>query len=243
MIHKTKGIVLRSVKFGETSVIVTIFTELFGVQSYLVNGVRTASKTSSAHFFQPACMLELHVYHNELKSLQRIRETRWSYLYRHVLSDIFKNAVAMYMVELLQKCIKQPEQNTDLFNFAEDSFLALDSASEKVVANFPMYFGMQLAQFFGFRLTDNYSLMKNVFDLQEGNFIDAIPSHPYFIDGENSHYLSQVLKAFHPDDLAEIRMNSVSRKNMLTSIELYYGLHMQDFGLMKTLRVLHESLL
>ena len=43
MVHKTKGIVLRTVKYGETSVIVTILTELFGLQSYLVNGVRTSS--------------------------------------------------------------------------------------------------------------------------------------------------------------------------------------------------------
>ena len=44
MVHKTKGIILRSVKYGETSLIVTAFTELFGLQSYLVNGVRTVSK-------------------------------------------------------------------------------------------------------------------------------------------------------------------------------------------------------
>lgn len=242
MIHKTKGIVLRCVKYGETSIIVTIFTELFGIQSYLVNGVRTSAKTSMAHFFQPSSMLEMQVYHNELKNLQRIKETRWSYLYRHVLSDIIKNAVAMYLIELLYKCIKQPEQNTDLFNFIEDSMLALDSADEKVVANFPLYFSMQLAHFFGFRLTDNYSSMKNIFDLQEGNFIDAIPSHPYFIDVDTGNYFSQLLKAMHPDELSEITINRAMRKNMLTSMELYYGLHVQDFGVMKTLPVLYEIL-
>ena len=44
MTHKTKGIVLRTVKYGETSVIVTILTELFGLQSYLINGVRSSSR-------------------------------------------------------------------------------------------------------------------------------------------------------------------------------------------------------
>ncbi len=67
MIHATKGIVLRTIKYGETSVIASIFTELFGIQSYIVNGVRTQSKTSKAHFFQPSSMLEMEVYHNELK--------------------------------------------------------------------------------------------------------------------------------------------------------------------------------
>ncbi len=40
MIHKTKGIVLKTVKFGETSLVVTAFTEMFGLQSYMVNGIR-----------------------------------------------------------------------------------------------------------------------------------------------------------------------------------------------------------
>ena len=75
-VHKTKGIVLRTVKYGETSVIVTIFTELFGIQSYLVNGVRTSTKkgTGKAMLFQPSAILDMIVYHNELKQLQRIKD-------------------------------------------------------------------------------------------------------------------------------------------------------------------------
>ena len=73
--HKTKGIVLRTVKYGETSVIVAVFTEKFGVQSYLVNGVRISTKKGSgkANLFQPSAILEMVVYHNELKQLQRLR--------------------------------------------------------------------------------------------------------------------------------------------------------------------------
>src|ERR1700694_4166459 len=111
MIHKTKGIILRTVKYGETSLVVTVFTELFGLQSYLVNGVRAAVKkgTPKAALFQPSAILELVAYHNELKNLQRLKEFRWAYLYRHLLSDVRKNAVALFMIELLTKCLKQPE--------------------------------------------------------------------------------------------------------------------------------------
>ncbi|MES1220998.1 MAG: DNA repair protein RecO, partial [Bacteroidota bacterium] len=140
-LHKTRGIVLRTVKYGETSMIITIFTELFGVQSYLVNGVRTSTKKGSgkANLFQPSAILDMVVYHNELKNLQRIKEFRWGYLYQHILSDVRKNAVALFMVELLTKCLKQPEANPDLFHFAEDSFLHLDESSDAVVANFPLF--------------------------------------------------------------------------------------------------------
>ena len=78
-LHKTKGIVLRVVKYGETSLVVTIFTELFGVQSYIVSGVRTSTKkgTGKANLFQPTAILDLVVYHNELKHLNRIKEFKW----------------------------------------------------------------------------------------------------------------------------------------------------------------------
>src|SRR5665213_266499 len=114
MIFTTKGIVLRTIKYGETSVIAAIFTEMFGIQSYIVNGVRTQGKSSKAHFFQPSSLLEMQVYHNELKNLQRIKELKWSSLYKNILSDVIKNAVALYMIELLQKCLKQPETNACL---------------------------------------------------------------------------------------------------------------------------------
>ena len=86
MTHKTKGVVLRTVKYGETSVIASVYTELFGVQSYIVKGVRQATKKSQgkSNYFQPGALLNMVVYHNELKNLQFIKEYEWSYLYNEV---------------------------------------------------------------------------------------------------------------------------------------------------------------
>ena len=172
-LHKTKGIVLRTVKYGETSIIVTMFTELFGVQSYLVNGVRTSTKkgTGKASLFQPSAILDLVVYHNELKHLNRIKEFKWSVIYQHILSDVPKNAVALFMVELLTKCLKQPEGNSDLFHFAEDIFMQLDESKGAVMANLPLFFALHLPFHFGFRITDNYSEENPYLDLQEVSFV------------------------------------------------------------------------
>lgn len=243
-LHHTKGIVLRTVKYGETSVIVAMFTELFGVQSYLVNGVRTSSKKGSgkANLFQPTSILEMVVYHNELKQLQRIKEFRWSSLYQHILSDVRKNAVALFMVELLTKCLKQPEANPDLFHFAEDSFLHLDEASNAVTANFPLFFALHLPVFFGFRFSDNYSEKQPFLDLQEGEFVKEQPKHPHFLDDKQAFVTSQLLKVQQPEELEDIKLNHDFRRNLLFVYETYYKLHVQDFGTMKTLPVLREIL-
>src|SRR5579875_2474632 len=196
MIHKTKGIVLRTVKFGETSLVVSMLTELFGLQSYLVNGVRAATKkgTPKASLFQPSALLDLVVYRNEFKNLQRIKEFKWAYLYQHILSDVRKNAVALFMIELLNKCLKEPEANAELFYFAEDAFVHLDKASDTVMANFPLYFALHLPVFFGFRINDEYAADKPYLDLEEGTFASEPPNHPNFLEGKEAEVTSYILK-------------------------------------------------
>jgi DNA repair protein RecO (recombination protein O) len=243
MIHKTKGIVLRTIKYGETSAVVNIFTELFGIQSYLVNGIHTPVKVySKASLFQPASILEMEVYHNELKNLQRIKEFKWSYLYKNILSDITRNSVAIYMIELLQKCLKQPESNAALFDFCETSFIQLDGAEEAVMANFPLYFSLHVIRFFGFNIRNNYSKEKSVLDLQEGIFTDIVPRHSHFLDEDYSQCIARLLKVKAADELSQIKLNKASRREMLLALQSFYALHIQDFGMMKTLPVLHEIL-
>ena len=241
-VHKTKGIVLRTVKYGETSVIVSIFTELFGIQSYLVNGVRISTKKGSgkANLFQPTAILDLVVYHNELKQLQRLKEFKWGYLYKHILSDVRKNAVALFMVELLTKFLKQPETNPELFQFSEDSFLHLDEGSNAVTANIPLFFALHLPIFFGLRIMDNYSSTNVWLDLQEGNFVDKQPSHPHFLDEKPAAITSQLLKVMQPHELEDIKLNHEFRRNLLHAFETYFALHVQDFGTLRTLPVLRE---
>ncbi len=242
MIYSTKGIVLRSIKYGETSIIANIFTEVFGIQSYIVNGVRTSGKTSKSHFFQPSSILDLQVYHNELKNLQRIKDLKWAFLYKNILRDVIKNSVALYMVELLQKSINQPETNADLFNFCEDVFLQLDVATNEITANLPLYFSLQLASFLGFGLHDNYSETNNIFNLQEGNFSEEKFAANEHLSAEISFHISQILKAIHPEDLKEIKINGNIRRTILKNIEYYYSWHIPEFGTMKTLTVLHQIL-
>lgn len=184
----------------------------------------------------------MQVYHNDLKNLQRIKDLKWSVLYKNIFSDVVKNSVALFMVELLQKSLKQPETNEGLFQFCEDAFLQLDIADIEVTANFPMYFSLQIAQILGFGLSDNYSEEKNVFNLNDGNFSTENSASVNHLSKELSWHISQLLKAVHPQDLNEIKMNRNIRKGILKSLESYYAWHVPEFGTMKTLNVLSEVL-
>ncbi len=243
MTYKTRGIVLRSIKYGETSLVVTIFTEMFGVQTYMVNGVRTAKRSSAkANHFQPTAILDLVVYHSENKPMQRIKEFSWGVLYTRLLSDVIKNSIASFMAELIHKCLKQPEPNTDLFNFCEESFIQLDHANKRVAANFALFFTLHLTHFFGFRMTDNFSSDNIFLDLQEGIFIDHQPTHPYFMDGKDAELTAQLLKVMQPYELDDFKLNQEIRRLLLLRYLEYYALHIPDLGKLKTLMVLHEVL-
>lgn len=242
MIQKTKGIVLRTVKYGETSLIVTIYTELFGLQSYLVNGVRTVSKKGGAKatFFQPAAILEMVAYHNDFNKLQRLREYKWDYLYQQILSDVRKNAVALFMVELLSKCLKQPESNPELFYFIEDALHHLDEANDAVTGNFPLFFALHLAVFFGFRISDEYSGEKHYLDLQEGQFTAQQPSHQFYLLDREAAAVSDILKIMQPQELEQVGLNQDIRRRITHAIEQYYAFHIPEFGTLRTLPVLRE---
>ena len=240
---KTSAIILRTVKYGETSLVVSAFTELFGLQTYMVNGVRTAKKTGlKASLYQPASVVEMEVYHNERNSMHRIKEINRIHVFKNILTDVVKNSVAIFLMELLYKLLKQPEQNSDLFYFCEDSFLQLDEATPHVTANLPLFFALHISHFFGFKIDDNYNKDYLFLDLQEGNFVNERPHHPHFMEGENASFTAELLRIMLPVELDDIKMNHLKRRELLAKYMEYYSLHMHDFGTMKTLLVMQEVL-
>ncbi len=244
MVHSTKGIVLRTVKYGDTSIITTVYTELFGIQTYIVKGVRQSSKTSAgkASFFQPSAMLEMEVYHNEQKQLQFIKEYQWSYLYDKVLFDVVRNTVAMFIIELLQHSLKQPEANPELFYLIEDTLKQLDKGNDTLTGNLPLYFTLHLGSELGFQLQGNYTEHTPVLDLQEGMFIANTPDHPYYLEGLLAKTTSELSGLQFYNDLENIALNRSIRRELLQAYQTFLSLHISDFGEMKSFEILQEIL-
>ena len=121
MLHNTKGIVLRVTKYGDTSIIMTAYTELFGLQQYMIKGARVTSKkgANKGVFYQPAAILQMVVYHAPMKAMQMVKDVSWDYVYQTVYSDVLRNAVALYIVEVLQQTM-QPEPHPEMFYLIDE---------------------------------------------------------------------------------------------------------------------------
>lgn len=241
-IHKTKGVILRAVKYGETSIIATVYTELFGVQSYMVKGVRQSSKKSQgkANYFQPAAILEMEVFYNELKQMQFIKEYQWSFFYEKIFNDVVRNAVSMYIIELLQHSLKQPEAHPELFDFIENTLKQIDKGADGLIANLPLYFILQLGSELGFKISGEYSDEMKVIDLQEGSFVKDIPSHQQYLINECAQITSRLLRAKNYEEVSAILLNRHIRKELLQAYQTFMQFHITGFGELRSVGVLYE---
>ncbi|GAA4310288.1 DNA repair protein RecO [Compostibacter hankyongensis] len=242
MLQKTEALVLRTVKYRETSVVATLFTESTGIQAYLVNGVRTAATRSArANLLQPGNLLELVAYHRGSANLQRLSDFRLAHIYRSILLDVTKNAVVLFIVEVLQHSLHQPEPPAELFGFVKAALLTLDE-QDTVTANLPLFFLLKLGKQLGFGLEERPASGKVYLDLREGVFVRELPHHPYYLDEEHSRVSLRLLQAADARESAEVAMNQATRRRLLQSYLEYFRLHLPDFGTLRSPAILQEIL-
>ncbi|MEQ8425517.1 MAG: DNA repair protein RecO, partial [Cyclobacteriaceae bacterium] len=148
MLHKTKGIVFRFTPYGETSIIVNIFTEAFGLQSYIVNSVRSKTGKAKIAIYQPLTLLDLVVYHKENAGILRIKEATCAYPYQHLQSDSIKSCIGLFVCEVLNKTVKEQVHAAELCQFIYDSLVVLDRMLRP--ENFHLRFLIKLTKYLGF---------------------------------------------------------------------------------------------
>jgi DNA repair protein RecO (recombination protein O) len=193
--------------------------------------------------FQPAALLDLVVYHQDGRSLNRIKEFQWGHLYEHIFQDVTKNAVALFIVELLTHSLKQPEENHPLFQFTEDCLLHLDQATPGITANLSLFFALHLTHFFGVsprmaEITEDILY----FDLIDSLITNTPPLHENYLEGKKASICAELLKTRQPEELEEIKMNQEMRRQLLQHMEYYFIQHVQDFRPLKSLSVLSAVL-
>ena len=237
---KTRGIVFKSFKYGETSLIVDIYTEERGLRRYIVSGVRKRKARFSAGLLQTMSLIDLVAYDREDRDLNRISEIRPAYLYQSVPFHLKKGAIGLFMIELSRKSIRESEENRPLFDFLFEGFRFLDQ-TDKAVANIHLHFMIELSAYLGFMPGGDYSEDKPYFDLEEGIFADNAPTHSNYLEARYSQLL-WALQNTSVGEVHQLQFNRKERQRMLTYLIDYYRLHIENFPLIHTHSVLKEVL-
>jgi DNA repair protein RecO (recombination protein O) len=240
MLHKTRGIVLKTTDYADNSIIAKIFTQKFGLQSYLINGVKKPKAKIRLNMLQPLHILDLVVYHKPNGTIQRISDARSEPILQSIPYDIVKSSLVLFINEMIYKSLKQEHEDEIMFEFIAKSIELLDH-SEKGIANFHLIFLMKLTRFLGFYPDMSYADSTSFFDLKNGVFVHNQPLHLFFIEEK---YLADWLQILRNsmDDFLEIKLNSASRKYLLQKVIDYYSLHIDSMGEIKSHVILEEVL-
>lgn len=250
MLHHTRGIALHTIKFSETSIIARVYTELFGLQSYLVKGIRNPRSKIKPALFQPMTLLDLTVYHREKSNLQNIREAGNHYPYQSIYTDLRKRSILLFITELIGKSVREEESNRALFDFLYENCIRLDQLSENIQL-FPLWFSVHFSRFLGFWPAYEDSPEKQIFNLNEGTFQATRPVHDKYLDNEESRLLRILMEAgmkqgktdlIHPVSGIRHPFSYELRNDLLEKILLYYRLHLPGFHGIRSHVVLHEVL-
>jgi len=236
MLIKTRGIVFRTVKYGETSVISDIFTEEKGLCTFIGGGVRTAKARMPFNLFQPMTVVELVAYHRDHAGANRLKEVRASEVWQAIPFDLKRGAVAMFMAEVSRKSILEEEENRDLFDFLL-SYLHWLDITPHPIANLHLHFLLGFSEYLGFRPQAPEQEGAVFFDLKEGCFSPMPPPHPFLLEPGQSQQMLGLLER--PLEQAhEVSLSRTERKALLTKLLQFYQLHMPTFKDINTPEVL-----
>lgn len=237
MLEKTRGIVLKVTDYGDTSVIVQIFTERFGMQSYLVQGAKRPKAKLPANMMRSLQLLDLVVRRRPGNSLQRISEMSLSPPFLSIPYDVVKSSVALFINEMLYKSLRHQGPDEALFQFVYYAVSWLDSV-ERVPPGFHLFFLLRLSRFLGFH-PSRRNEGDRFFDLKDGIYQRFEPNHPLTLSEPYVTLFSELTIATF-DALPSFRLSREQRRFLLEKMVEYFQLHIDNFGEVKSRTVLEE---
>ena len=235
MLLSTRGLVLHTTPYSESSVVVKVFTRQLGVRSYIIKGVRGRGGRIKQNLLQPLSCLDMVVYNNEKTDLNYVKEL--SQLLSHSATQPLsysptQNALRFFMTEVLYKALRESEPMPALFDYVE----SINSSLITHHSSLPITFLLTVARHLGIEPFDNYCTREPLFDLQEGRFVSA-PTETTL-----SPHLSETLHHYLNSPLSTLHSPLDERTALINALITYYHLHLSGFSHFHSHEILHTVL-
>ena len=236
MLTKTQAIVLHAIKYGETRLIVDMFTKVFGRQAFIVSIPKTPKGKVKKQFFQPLTILEIETDIRPRQQLQKLHDVRLAAPFASIPFEPDKLAISLFVAEFLYYALRSEQRNELLYEYLENSIVWLDG-QQSSFANFHLVFLLRLTRFLGFYPNlDDYK-DGDYFDLRESVFMPMPPVHRDFLHPEEAQKEQLKMRMDFPT-MHLFRMSHQERNRLLEVSLKYYRLHLPDFPEMKSIEVL-----
>lgn len=240
MLEMTRGIVLHSVKYSDSSLIVDIFTESRGNVAFLVKIPRSKKHPVNSVLLRPLSILELVFDYRMNQNLQRITELHVAVPYVSIPYHPLKETLALFLSEFLYHALRNESENATLYLYLQNSLEWLDSR-DNGIANFHVVFLMRLTRFLGIWPNVEDYRWGCLFDLQGGHFCEVQPPHGAYLVAEEAQLVPLLLRMnYHTMHL--FHMSRIDRARFLEVLNDYYRIHIPNFPALKSISVLREVL-
>lgn len=237
MIAATQGIVLRRIKYGESSKIVHIYTEDFGKLSFMIHGSKS-KKNPTERYLQPMYALDMQVYFKESREVQKVKEINLNPPWKNIPFDFKKTALSQFMAETVNKTLREGEPDKDLFGFLKNITTFLDE-TDMPTANFAPLFMVKYSRFLGLQINNNFSESRSVLDMQAGKFITGHPIHKHFAHPETARLIHEMLNS--PITAMHLLNTKKENRNHIISLFIdYFNFHLNKPGKINSVSILSE---
>ena len=238
MLTKTQAIVLHSLKYGETRLIVDMFTRSQGRQSFIVSIPKSVKGKIKKQLFQPLTLLEIESDLRPKLQLQKLSDVRLASPFSSIPFDPNKLSISLFIAEFLYYALRSEQHNEPLFDYIVNSIQWLDAQTDRF-ANFHLVFLMRLSRFLGFYPNLEHYQTGDYFDLRESVFLSTPPVHRDFLYPQEAEKIQLMMRMDFPT-MHLFRMSHQERNRLLEVSLIYYRLHLPDFPELKSVSVLQE---
>ena len=234
MLHTTRGIVLRTIRHSDSTLVLKAFTEQLGVRSFLVRSGKKSGIAPAA--LQALNLVELVASEAAERDLLAIRELRVDRPYTRIPNDPVRGALVLFVQEVLYRILRGESADAELYAFVEETLEAMDTVPD--VRNFPLVFLVLLSGQLGFMPAPPV-VGEDHFDLREGEFVRGNGGHT--MGPPLSTHLAGLLATDYAD-MHRLSIGATHRRELLDRILLYFRMHVEGLGELKSPAVLHQVL-
>lgn len=231
---KLSAIVLRTTPYSDSSVIVRLFTDAFGMQSYLVNGVRKKKAAITPAMLQPLTLVELEAYQREGAGLQRLKELHVHPVLPRLQREPLHGLAATLLAECLMRAVREDSEQPELFAWLQQQVLLLEITEQPAVEMLAIL--TRLTEWLGFKPQAGEERSATWFNLKEGRFELQHDMRSLYASGSTARQLAFMLVE---DTFAE---SDLPGPAYLDDLLKYYQFHLPGFGLPRSLEVVREML-
>lgn len=239
MQEKVRGMVLRRVRYNDTSCVLDLFTDAEGRSAYIIKDTRAKKNFGALRGAVPLAVVDLEIVRKKGGKMAEVTEGAWAVPFGSVHQSPVKMAILLFLSEFLCYALRHEGKNEPLWAYLQHSMQWLDACEEGQVANFHLVFLMRLARFLGIYPNLEGYEEGAYFDLQGACFVRQRPLHPFFLEEKEAAVVRAVARMNYRT-MHLFLFNRGQRVRCLEVLNEYYKLHVPDFPTLKSLDVLRE---